>query len=539
MADGDVVLRPRADGGALDLVNSGLDRQLEDEANKASPFIDLGATGLRRTAGYIDEEFLPQLKGRKGVEVFKEMSENDAATSAVLFAIDRLLRNVDWRVDPAGKSREDALAAQFLESCMDDMSMTWSDFISEALSCMIYGWSYHEITYKRCQGIWQKDPKRRSTFSDDMIRWRKMPIRSQDTLLRWSFDDEGELRGMVQLAPPVYKTVFIPIERSLLFRYRHHKGNPEGKSMLRGAYRSWFMKKRIEEFEAIGVERDLAGMPIASIPAEMLRAKPGTDAANSAAMFKRLVKSLRRNDQEGVVWPMAYDQETKNPLYKLELLSSPGGRQFQTSEIIARYKQDIMMTVLADFILVGHEATGSYSTHVDKTGIFRTALNSISESIADTLNRHAVPRLFLMNGWKPEKLPKIVPDDVDAPDITVLAQFMQSLATMGVTWFPDGDLENFLRGAARLPELDEDALERRRQMQMRSEATQFAQANSLYVQSQNELTAGLQGQLGVGAGTGQGAPMQTGASQGGQPAPSAAGTPQQANAGQKQARPPR
>jgi hypothetical protein len=263
--------------------------------------------------------------------------------------------------------------------------------------------------------------------------------------------------------------------------------------MLRGAYRPWFFKKRLEEFEAIGIERDLAGMPIAKVPAEMLRAQPGTDAAKSVAAFKKLVKEVKRNDQDGIVFPQAYDQETKQPLYSFELLGGGGARAFNTDGVIQRYEQRILMSVLADFILVGHEGTGSYSMHVDKTGIFRTSLNSIAQGIADVLNRHALPRLFLANGWKPAELPKIVPDDVDAPDITILAQFMSSMQSMGVTWFPDGDLEQFIRSAARLPELSEEQMESRRQMQMRSEATNFAQANTDYVMARQGLTQALVG----------------------------------------------
>jgi hypothetical protein len=491
MAD-DVTLRPRE--GTLDLTTVAGDQNLLAEAEKAGPFLELGALGLKRAAGYLDEEFLPQIRGRKGVEVFREMSQNDPIVTALLFSIDRLLRNVEWRVDPAGKSKQDADAAKLLETCMDDMSHTWSDFISEVLSMLVYGWSWHEIVYKRRSGMWTSDSKSRSNYSDGLVGWRKMPIRSQDTLLRWVFDDDGDTRGMVQLAPPKYQTVVVPIERSLLFRYRHYKNSPEGISMLRGAYRPWFFKKRLEEFEAVGVERDLAGLPIAKVPAEMLRAKPGSDQAKSVDAFKKLVKSVRRNDQEGMVFPMAYDQDTKQPLYSFELLGGGGARQFNTDAIIQRYEQRILMTVLADFIMVGHEGSGSYSMHVDKTGIFRTSLNSITQSIADTINRHAVPKLFLANGWKPSELPKIVPDDVDAPDISVLASFMQSMSSMGVTWFPDGNLENFLRGAARLPELDDDQLEQRRQMQMRSEATQFAQMNANYVQTENLLRQSMTGE---------------------------------------------
>ena len=483
----------RREGSVRD--TSAPDAEALKEAEEASPFMELGSTGLKRAAGYIDEEFLPQLRGRKAVQVFKEMSENDPLVGSLLFTIDRLLRNVEWKVVPAGKTREDADAATFVEECMQDMSHTWSDFISEVLTSNVYGWSWHEIVYKRRVGQWTRDSKTRSKFSDGLIGWRKMPIRAQETLLRWNFDETGDVRALVQLAPPTYKTATLPIERSLLFRYRQTKGNPEGVSMLRNAYRPWFMKKRLEEFEAIGVERDLAGLPIVKIPAEMLRAKAGTENAKTVEAFKKMVKSVRRDEQEGIVFPMAYDQDTKQPLYSFELLGSGGGRAFSTDAIIKRYEERILMTVLADFILVVHQSVGSYSLHTDKTGIFRTSLNSIANNIADVLNRHALPRLFMANGWRPEALPTIVPTDVDSPDISQLAQFMAALAGTGVNWFPDGDLENFIREAARLPQLDKDAIERRRQMQQRTEATAFAQINTEYIQAQQEVMMARMGQL--------------------------------------------
>jgi hypothetical protein len=474
---------------------NGADEQMLKEGIRVSPFAELGSTGLKRASGYIDEEFLPQLRGRKAVQIYKEMSENDPLVGALLFAVDRLLRNVKWTVDPAGKTADDAKAAQFLEQCMDDMTGTWSDFISEVLTMLPYGWSWHEIVYKRRGGMWTKDARSQSKHTDDLIGWRKMPIRAQETLLRWVFDESGDTQAMVQLAPPLYKTTVLPIERSLLFRYKQYKGSPEGISMLRNAYRPWYMKKRLEEFEAVGIERDLAGLPVVKVPAEMLRAKPGTEQAQAVDAFKRMVKSVRRDEQEGVVFPMAYDQDTKQPLYSFELMGGGGGRQFNTDEIIKRYEERILMTVLADFILVGHEGVGSYSLHTDKTGIFRTSLNSIAQTIADVLNRYAVPRLFMVNGWKPAALPLIKPTDVDAPDISQLGSFMQAMAGTGVTWFPDGDLENFIRAAARLPELDKEQIDLRRQLQMRNEAAQFAQANTQYVQSQQQQQMAQQGQL--------------------------------------------
>lgn len=482
------------------------DERLIAEVEESSPFMELGQTGLKRSAGILDEEFLPQLRGRKSIAVYKEMGDNDPIAGALLFAIINLLKNVDWRVEPAGKSKDDANGAKLVETSMDDMNVPWSETIGEILTCLQYGWSWHEIVYKRRRGPWSDDPKHKSKYSDDLVGWRKMPIRGQETHLRWLFDESGDVSGMMQLAPPRYETIPLPIQRSLLFRIGTHKGSPEGKSLLRNAYRPWFYKKRLEEIEAIGIERDLAGMPMVKVPAAMLRARAGTDQHKQVMEFKKMVKSIRRNEQEGFVFPAEYDQDTKQALYEFELLGGGGGRAFNIDATIKRYEERMLMSVLADFILVGHQSVGSYAMHTDKTGIFRTSLNSITQMIAEVMNRHAIPRLFMANQWKPSELPKIVPSDVDAPDLAQLSQFMTSMSGLGMSWFPDPKMEQFVRQAARLPELDDDEEERERQLQMRTDATRFAQANTEYVQARMAMMQGASPQTPAAGGTGGSAP---------------------------------
>jgi hypothetical protein len=436
-------------------------------AKKASPLSEMGASGLKHAAGVVDEEFLPALRGRKAIQVYREMSMNDPTVGSLLFTINQLLRAVTWRVEAPDNTPDSTKASDFIESCMDDMSHTWDDMISDILTDLVYGWSWHEVVYKKRIGPWEKDPKKKSKYDDGLIGWRKIPIRAQETWQRWMFDADGGIKGMVQLAPPMYQSVLIPIEKSLLFRFSTVKNNPEGQSMLRNSYRPWFFKKRLEEFEAIGVERDLAGMPVAKVPVEYMEAaqkSPNSDKAKVYASFKKLVSNVRRDEHEGIVLPAMYDKDTKQPLFEFELMSAGGSRQFDTSGIIQRYEQRILMTVLADFIMVGHEGTGSYALHVDKTGIFRAALNSIAQSIADVFNRHAIPRLFELNAWKMDELPKIVPNNVDPPDLTQLAGFMTSMGGLGMEWFPDPELEKFLRETAHLPELPDEVLEMRRQM---------------------------------------------------------------------------
>lgn len=452
------------------------DAPTSDMPASYSPLQELGSTGVKRATGIIDEEFLPALRGRKAIKVYKEMSLNDPMVGALLFTIDKLVRQVSWRVDTVDNTPEQQEAGQFIEECMDDMSHTWSDMVSEILSMLTYGWSWHEIVYKKRVGPWEKDPRKRSKYTDGRFAWRKIPIRSQETMLRWIFDDEGGIQGMVQLPPPYYKNCTLPIGKSLLFRTGQYKGNPEGQAMLRTAYRPWYFKKRLEEFEAIGVERDLAGMPVAKVPSSYMKAKKGTNEERVYQAFKRMVQNVRRDEHEGLVLPNEYDPETKQPLFEFELLSAGGSRTFDTNALIQRYEQRILMSCLADFILLGHEGTGSYAMHVDKTGIFRAALNVITESIADTFNRHAIPRLFELNGMKLAELPRLVPNNVDPPDLAQLAGFMTSMSGLGMQFFPDPDLEKFLRDTAHLPEMPEDMLEIRRAMAEQQNEADFAQS---------------------------------------------------------------
>jgi hypothetical protein len=230
---------------------------------------------------------------------------------------------------------------------------------------------------------------------------------------------------------------------------------PTHNSLLRNSYVSWFFLKRFQEIEATGVARDLAGMPIAKVPPKLWSAAKGSQDAKMLAAVTTLVQKVNRNENEGIVWPWLIDEESKQPLYDFSLLTSGGSRQFDTESIISRYKLEMLQSLLADFMEVGHESSGgSYALHTDKSGLFRTALNAFAKQIADTINRHGLTRLFALNGMRPDQMPKIKPNDVDPPALDELGAFMQALVGAGMTLFPDPTLEAFIRDAARLPKLD-------------------------------------------------------------------------------------
>ena len=224
------------------------------------PFTEVGRSGISRFSGLIYEEFLPILQGKRGVRIYTEMQRNDSVIGASIQAYEQTIRNAEWRVRPAEFTPESIEAAEFLRSCMDDMSHTWDDTIADILSFLTYGWAWMEVVFKTRKGE-SRDPKRNSKYSDGMIGWRKIALRKQSSFFRWEFAENGDVEAFTQQPPPDYRMRTIPIEKSLLFRTKIVGGNPEGISILRTAYRAWFIKKSIEELEAIGIERDLIGLP--------------------------------------------------------------------------------------------------------------------------------------------------------------------------------------------------------------------------------------------------------------------------------------
>ena len=417
----------------------------------------IGQTGLRQFGGYVVDEFLRELRGLNASRVYREMSDNDPIVGAVTFAITMLIRQTKWRVQAADESSEAEEAKTFVEQVMDDMSVPWSTVVTEACSMFTYGFAPLEIIWKKRGGMDAKDGSTRSKFNDGMIGIRNISLRAQNTIIKWEFDPEdGSVKGMWQ-QPWSGAMVMIPIEKLLLFRTTDEKNNPEGRSVLRNAYRAWYFKKRIEEIEGVGIERDLAGLPVAMIPGEYF--DPSADAQQKQTLqaWKTLVTQVRRDMQEGILLPSDRDA-SGNLLFDFKLLSTGGTRSFDTSKVIDRYNRAIATSVLADFIFLGQQSVGSFALSSDKPALFATAIGAFQQSMADVFNRHLIPRLWALNGMDPLMMPTLVPGDLEKQNLGEVAQFVQAMTAAGAMMFPDRELENHLRELAGLPLAPEEGL---------------------------------------------------------------------------------
>lgn len=403
---------------------------------------EVGKTGLHNFGGFISEEFLTQLQFQKGQKIWREMRDNDPTVGAMMQAVEALVREVSWNVVPSDSNDRDSKdAAIWLKSNIENMDHTWEDYLSEVVTMFTFGWQWSEIVMKK--------------RDDGTIGIKKLAPRAQESLQRWEMDDCGTLLGMWQLPPTGGETTLIPLSKSIHFKTTSIKQNPEGRSMLRNAFRPWSFMKRAEEYEAIGIERELAGLPVIRIPKEYLNS---SDAKFTAIReeYRKIGRDLKFNEQGSIIIPSdTYKDKDGNPtaikMVEIELMSSSGSRAIDTNTIILRYQQTIARTLLADFLVLGSNSRGSFSLSKDKSMLFMKALQSQVNGIAATLNRQLIPKLWEINNFDKNIMPSFVPGKIQPADLKELGDYVNKLAGAGIMVAGDEKTENSLLSVAGLP----------------------------------------------------------------------------------------
>lgn len=387
---------------------------------------DIGHSGLDEHHGIIREDFLDEWRStQKKVAVIEEMLNNSASVGALRLAIELSIRDIQWQF--TSDQGEDDPRLELLNEARDNLSHSWNDHVADALLMPFFGWSMFTIKYERVGG---------------RLLWRKFKMLGHNTVWRWQLDEDGGLVGLQQ--KPHLNPELIPIERMILYRFRKTKGNPEGESILRPAYISYYLAKNIAQIEAIGIERNLAGLPVITPPL-------GTDMSDNSKdkqRAERIVRNVRNDEQAGIVLPPPSGEGDHNR-WHFELLSGGGqSKAIDTDMVISRYEKRILLSALAQFLMLGMDKVGALSTFEGGRDFFTIAVNAIADIIAETFTKYAVPRLMTLNGMDASGLQL---EHTPAGDVNVesLSAALERLAPL-LTWTPDDEVA--LRQMLRLPE---------------------------------------------------------------------------------------
>lgn len=430
-----------------------------DEKLASNRLGEVGFTGLKVDNGVIKENVVKDLTFPHNVKTYKEMSY-DSSISSAINTIKDFVQGVEWTFDESMEGIDPNYPKGFLQQCADDMDRTFSEYINETLSILEYGFNVQEKVWKRRN----QSGKFKSKYDDNLIGWARLPTRSQDTVNKWIFSDDGrDLLGVQQdlaLVPQNSRTRFktlsnrinLPRDKFLLFRYDPIRNNPEGRSPLNNCYISWMYKKQLEETEASGIAKDLGGMMLIELPPEYMSDDAPADKKAVFDYCKTLIRNYHVNQQAGVIFPRFIDETSKQNMFNLRLLGiEGGGKNYDLEQTIKRHDMKILMTFLADVLALGHDGTGSFALSSDKTNLLAKKIASVLSYITKVFNEDLIPSTFRRNGWDTKVTPKLVHSDLEKADFDSIGKLLQRVVSVGAMEV-DKSLSNYLRSQFPLEE---------------------------------------------------------------------------------------
>ncbi|MCP4163282.1 MAG: hypothetical protein GY760_24740 [Deltaproteobacteria bacterium] len=437
---------------------------------KKEPFKEIGYPSVHMSNGMVLDDFLYELRGREGIRTYQQMSENEATISTMLFVIEMMIRSTTWQLTPAEEDNTEAEKYKEIveEILFNDMDSTWDDVLSKSLTCLPYGWAYLEILWKKRVpiSIDEDGEVTESLYNDGYIGLEDIKLRSQTTLYKWELsENKKRVTGMWQESTieGESRQVLIPMDKAIHVRVINKNDSPEGRSLLRGAYETWFYLKNVRYQENIAIERELNGLPVMTLPQELIiNANAGnTDAVEALNSYEKLVRDVKFNEQGGAMIPSdTFLDVDGNPTtikkYEFELMTSQGTRNIDTDKTITRYQKDILRTIALQFLYM---ESGSRARSENESDFFLTSINGWNEALADTYNKQLIPKITKINGFNQDMMPKITATDIKPVDVDQLTTGLQALAAAGAPLFPNIELLNEVLSIFGLSEVEEQQIE--------------------------------------------------------------------------------
>lgn len=172
--------------------------------------------------------------------------------------------------------------------------------------------------------------------------------------------------------------------------------------------------------------------------------------------FKNIIRNIQMNSQSGIILPSAVDPDTRTSLFKLELLSTEGGKKnYDTSKIKEYYRNLIFIGLNADILLMGNTSTGSFALGNIKNTLTANAVEQYLRVIIRVFNEDLIKQIYELNSWDITRRCKM---DFEAFEDVDLEGFSKAIQRFGSIGFlpKTSDVVNSLLSTLGLDSLPED-----------------------------------------------------------------------------------
>ena len=404
---------------------------------------ELGSLGIRHFGGVTQDELKAELNWPRSINTFRDMSYH-SAVNAPLTLFENIISKATWTYKPPeDATEEEKEQAKIINQMMQDMEQPWSEFIRDVLSSNVFGFSVHEKVFRK------RLKANGSLYDDGIIGWKKLPIRVQESISKFIFSEDGnEIIGVQQNLSAINdiynrfskrsNLINIPRSKFLLFRTGKHRGDPFGKSPLRDAYLAWRFLSALEELEATGVAKDLNGLPVLYLPAQYLATDAPPEVQAIRLYYENVMRNLQMNEQSAVILPQMIEPESRTQMFKLDLLSVDGKKNFDISKIKEYYKTLIFVSLFADILIQGTTSTGSFALGTIKNSLSGAYAERLISSIAEVLQNDLIKMTYQLNGWDESRMGKFDFDGIEPADLDT---FSSAIMRMGASGYVPKTLE--------------------------------------------------------------------------------------------------
>ncbi|RWB67558.1 hypothetical protein [Mesorhizobium sp.] len=433
------------------------------------PTSTAGVPGFAHFGGFIaSQERRNEVVGPQKWVTFSDIATNFSIVASGIRHFLGLIARTEWTVEPAGSEDDPEEfksaakeAADFVESCLHDMSTPWSRVTRRASMYRFRGFDIQEWTAKRRQ--------------DGRIGMLNVAPRPCHTIDRWELTEMGEVLGMWQANPNTGQYLFLPRSKVMYVVDDALTDSPDGLGLLRHLVEPAERLKEYLRLEGIGYQRDLRGIPVGKAPISALNAavKDGKLTKEQSQLLldamTDLVKMQAKTHDTGVILDSkTYESQTADgvtvssvPQWAIDLVTGNATGIDSLGNAINRVNREMARILGVEQLMLG-EGVGTRSLSEDKTSNFFLQVEGALADIAESGEKDFIGPLWTLNGFDDALKPTLKYEAVQFKDVAKITAALRDMATAGAVLAPNDPAINDVRdllGVAREPELDPELLD--------------------------------------------------------------------------------
>ena len=395
------------------------------------------------------------LMGRQDLSInnafntYREMKLDGVVSGSVSF-IKAVLSKGDVKIAYHAKSTEkEKKVIDALNNSLNNMEdYDKKRLISNWLQMLDYGCSLNELVYERKGGVFVF-----KTISPIHLTTVNKFEMQGGSLKRLKLE-QAENDGLVVNVGKQPNT--ISGDKVLFFRLEPDADFPLGKSLFYGAYTAWKAKKIMQEYEAIGVAKNLSGVLDVKVPSEYINKYFSDPTSDEAVYVANLLQQAENLHAGKGSYILSSSDTSPNGIHLFEVTTVGGNggnaQNYNVGQAIARYNNEIQLSLQSTVLSMGVEGAGSLALSSDMVNLLTLFIENIQQTISHEF-RKAVKLAFKLNGIETDNIPTLEWEKVQPLSWDDFTKGWQRLLQAGgVT--PTEDLEAYFRTTGEAPTAD-------------------------------------------------------------------------------------